>query len=71
MQKNAVIELAEQSGLIYNTELLQSKVHQHHRKALYDFAELIEDYIQGVMVSRLEKGTEEYEKVKADILRSI
>lgn len=71
MEKNKVIDFAKQAGLVFNTELMQEELHRWHRKALYDFAELIEEYIQQVLVSRLDEGSDEYEKVKADILRSI
>ena len=42
MKKEKIIQLAKDAGLIFNTNLLQSEVHPHHRKALYAFAKLIE-----------------------------
>ena len=34
MDKRKVIQLAKDSGLVFNTELMQSEVYPHHRKSI-------------------------------------
>ena len=46
MDKELIIQLAKESGLVYNTELMQSEVHPYHRKQLYAFANAIEKATQ-------------------------
>ena len=46
MDKELIIKLAKESGLIFNTDLLQSEVHPYHRKQLYTFANAIENATQ-------------------------
>ena len=46
MEKELIIKLAKESGLIFNTDLLQSDVYPHHRKQLYAFANAIENATQ-------------------------
>lgn len=43
IDKQKVIALAEEAGLIFNTDLLQSKIFPWHRQALYRFAALLEE----------------------------
>lgn len=54
LQKEKVIQLAKDAGLIFNTELLQSEVHPHHRKALYTFAKFLQRAIQEELAERFE-----------------
>ena len=46
MEKELIIKIAKESGLIFNTDLLQSEVYPHHRKQLYAFANAIENATQ-------------------------
>ena len=47
MRKQRIIELAIQSGLVYNTDYIADgrQVYEHHRKQLYEFARLIEEEV--------------------------
>ena len=66
MEKEKVIQLAKEAGLVFNTELLQSEVHPHHRKSLYLFASMIEFSTQEAVASRFDDPV-----VKARILAKI
>lgn len=66
MKKELVINLAKDSGLVFNTELMQSEVYPHHRKSLYLFASMIEFSTQEVVASRFDDP-----EVKARILAKI
>lgn len=46
IDKQKVIALAEEAGLVFNTDLLRSKIFPWHRQALYRFAALLEEEIQ-------------------------
>ena len=45
IDKQKVIALAEEAGLVFNTDLLRSKIFPWHRQALYRFAALLEGEI--------------------------
>ena len=66
MKKELVINLAKDSGLVFNTELMQSEVYPHHRKSLYLFASMIEFSTQEAIASRFDDP-----EVKARILAKI
>ena len=54
MKKELIINLAKDSGLVFNTELMQSEVYPHHRKSLYLFASMIESSTQEAVASRFD-----------------
>lgn len=54
MEKELIIQLAKEAGLVYNTTLMQSEVYPHHRKALYLFASLVEFKTQQSIAERFE-----------------
>lgn len=54
MDKEKVIQLAKDSGLIFNTELMQSELYPHHRKALYNFVTLMQREIQEKIAEKFE-----------------
>ena len=66
MKKELIINLAKDSGLVFNTELMQSEVYPHHRKSLYLFASMIEFSAQEAVASRFDDPV-----VKARILAKI
>lgn len=66
MKKELIINLAKDSGLVFNTELMQSEVYPHHRKSLYLFASMIEFSTQEAVASRFDDPV-----VKARILAKI
>ena len=66
MKKELIINLAKDSGLVFNTELMQSEVYPHHRKSLYLFASMIEFNTQEAVASRFDDPD-----VKARILAKI
>ena len=66
MKKELIINLAKDSGLVFNTELMQSEVYPHHRKSLYLFASMIEFSAQEAVASRFDDP-----EVKARILAKI
>lgn len=66
MDKEKVIQLGKDSGLVFNTELVQSEVYPHHRKNLYLFASMIEFSTQEAVASRFDDPV-----VKARILAKI
>ena len=66
MDKRKVIHLAKDSGLVFNTELMQSEVYPHHRKSLYLFASMVEFNTQEAVASRFDDPV-----VKARILAKI
>lgn len=66
MKKELIINLAKDSGLVFNTELMQSEVYPHHRKSLYLFASMIEFSTQEAVASRFDGPV-----VKARILAKI
>ena len=66
MKKELIINLAKDSGLVFNTELMQSEVYPHHRKSLYLFASMVEFNTQEAIASRFD-----YHEVKARILAKI
>ena len=66
MDKELIIQLAKESGLVYNTELMQSEVYPHHRKQLYAFANVMETATQEKLASRFDDPV-----VKARILAKI
>lgn len=43
--KETIVTLAKEAGLVYNTECIPGGLHKFHRKALYDFTELLEKLI--------------------------
>lgn len=66
MKKELIINLGKESGLVFNTELMQSEVYPHHRKSLYLFASMIEFNTQEAIASRFDDPV-----VKAKILAKI
>lgn len=66
MDKRKVIQLAKDSGLVFNTELMQSEVYPHHRKSLYLFASMVEFNTQEAVASRFDDPV-----IKASILAKI
>ena len=66
MKKELIINLAKDSGLVFNTELMQSEVYPHHRKSLYLFTSMIEFSTQEAVASRFDDLV-----VKARILAKI
>ena len=66
MQKEKVIQLGKDSGLVFNTELVKAEVYPHHRKSLYLFASMIELMTQAEIASRFDDPV-----VKARILAKI
>ena len=66
MKKELIINLAKDSGLVFNTELMQSEVYPHHRKSLYLFASMVEFSTQEAVASRFDDPV-----VKARILAKI
>ena len=66
MKKELIINLAKDSGLVFNTELMQSEVYPHHRKSLYLFASMVEFSTQEAVASRFDDPV-----VKAKILAKI
>ena len=41
LSKEELIELARKSGLVFNEEIHPLGILRHHRKAIYDFANLV------------------------------
>ena len=66
MKKELIINLAKDSGLVFNTELMQSEVYPHHCKSLYLFASMVEFSTQEAVASRFDDPV-----VKARILVKI
>ncbi len=66
MDKELIIQLAKESGLVYNTELMQSEVYPHHRKQLYAFAKALEQVTQEKLAERFDDPI-----IKANILAKI
>ena len=66
MEKELLIKLAKESGLIFNTDLLQSEVYPHHRKQLYAFAKALEQVTQEKLAERFDDPI-----IKANILAKI
>ena len=54
MDKELIIQLAKESGLVYNTDLMQSEVYPHHRKQLYAFAKALEQVTQEKLAERFD-----------------
>ena len=66
MEKELIIKLAKESGLIFNTDLLQSEVYPHHRKQLYTFTKALEQVTQEKLAERFDDPI-----IKANILAKI
>ena len=66
MEKELIIKLAKESGLIFNTDLLQSEVYPYHRKQLYAFAKAMEEATQEKVAQRFDD-----EECKLKILAKI
>ena len=66
MEKELIIQLAKEVGLVYNTTLMQSEVYPHHRKQLYAFAKAMEEATQEKVAQRFDD-----EECKLKILAKI
>ena len=66
MEKELIIQLAKETGLVYNTDLMQSEVYPHHRKQLYAFAKVMETATQEKLAERFDDPI-----IKASILAKI
>ena len=67
MDKEKIIKMAKDAGLVFNTELMQSEVYPHHRKSLYLFASMIEFSTQEMIALRFEDDPVAKTKVFAAI----
>ena len=67
MDKELIIQLAKESGLVYNTELMQSEVYPHHRKQLYAFANAIENATQERIAEMFDDDDDSKLKILAKI----